>query len=88
MAQPLLPFNNMFGHPSGAKYSREPMEKQWWCVSCLTQIALDTHGRCSTCGSDAVDRILNLSPSSRLPSFEARDRGQTYQRLAAYLPWR
>jgi len=33
------------------------MEKQWWCVSCLAEIELDTHGRCSACGSNAVDRI-------------------------------
>src|SRR5260221_5078100 len=35
----------------------EPKKKPWLCVSCLAQIELDTHGRCSTCGSDAVDRI-------------------------------
>ena len=35
----------------------EAMEKQWWCVSCLAEIELDTHGRCGACGSDAVDRI-------------------------------
>jgi hypothetical protein len=34
------------------------MEKQWWCVSCLAESELDTHGRCSACGSDAVDRIV------------------------------
>jgi len=39
------------------------MRKQWLCVSCLEQIALDSHGRCSTCGSDAVDRIMNLDVS-------------------------
>jgi hypothetical protein len=33
------------------------MKKQWWCVSCLAEIELDNHGRCSACGSDAVDRI-------------------------------
>ena len=33
------------------------MKTQWWCVSCLTQIELDHHGRCGNCGSDAVDRI-------------------------------
>jgi hypothetical protein len=33
------------------------MKKQWCCVSCLTEIELDTHGRCGSCGSDAVDRI-------------------------------
>jgi hypothetical protein len=34
------------------------MEKRWWCVSCFTQIDLDRHGRCSICGSEAVDRII------------------------------
>ena len=34
--------------------SGEPMKKQWWCVSCSEQIALDAHGRCSICESDAV----------------------------------
>lgn len=33
------------------------MEKRWWCVSCLAQISLDKHGRCDTCGSDAVAMI-------------------------------
>jgi hypothetical protein len=36
---------------------REAMKRQWCCVSCLAEIELDTHGRCSSCGSDAVDRI-------------------------------
>jgi hypothetical protein len=46
------------------------MEKQWWCVSCLAEIELDTHGRCDACGSDAVDRIergafaMNVPPES------------------------
>jgi hypothetical protein len=35
----------------------EQMKKQWFCVSCVSQIELDTHGRCSTCGSDAVERV-------------------------------
>jgi hypothetical protein len=34
------------------------MEKQWWCVSCLSEIELDTHGRCSACGSDAIGMIV------------------------------
>jgi hypothetical protein len=33
------------------------MKKQWCCVSCLAEMELDTHGRCGSCGSDAVDRI-------------------------------
>ncbi len=33
------------------------MKEQWWCVDCVATIELDSHGRCSTCGSDAVDLI-------------------------------
>ncbi len=33
------------------------MAKLWFCVSCVSQIDLDTHGRCSVCGSDAVERM-------------------------------
>jgi hypothetical protein len=33
------------------------MAKQWFCVSCVSQIELDIHGRCSVCGSDAVERM-------------------------------
>jgi hypothetical protein len=33
------------------------MIEQWWCGNCGTLIGLDIHGRCSICGSDAVDRI-------------------------------
>lgn len=61
--------------------------KQWWCVSCLAQIALDRHGRCSMCGSDSVDRIergtfqlnhtldpdkIALSECGRTPAKKAR----------------
>jgi len=30
------------------------MKKLWWCVSCSERVALDTHGRCGVCDSDAV----------------------------------
>ena len=33
------------------------VKKQWCCVGCLAEIELDTHGRCGSCGSDAVYRI-------------------------------
>jgi predicted RNA-binding Zn-ribbon protein involved in translation (DUF1610 family) len=36
---------------------RGVIKKQWRCLSCLAEIELDTHGRCSSCGSDAVYRI-------------------------------
>jgi len=38
------------------------MDKEWICISCLNLIDLDIHGRCSTCGSDAVDWV-ELPPS-------------------------
>ena len=27
----------------------------WWCMGCETQVRLDKHGQCETCGSEAVD---------------------------------
>src|ERR1700704_2637751 len=57
LVQLLHAFENMFHSLHGRRQLPEPMKKQWLCVSCLGQIELDTHGRCSTCGSDAVDRI-------------------------------
>ncbi len=33
------------------------MQSRWCCIDCVSEIDLDTHGRCGTCGSDAVDRI-------------------------------
>lgn len=57
------------------------MEKRWWCVSCLEQVTLDKHGRCDTCGSDAVARIspvlsfLTTNEAARpLPSILAATR--------------
>jgi Zn finger protein HypA/HybF involved in hydrogenase expression len=91
-----------FSAPSGAilahlSINREvaTMKTQWWCVSCLTQIQLDSHGRCSNCGSDAVDRIehgafaMNIArnqsaPRPRLlaeaPRMVALTRGEETQR--------
>jgi len=31
------------------------MTNPWWCADCRTPVELDRHGRCHTCGSDAVD---------------------------------
>lgn len=33
------------------------MNRQWWCANCRAPMELDIHGRCGTCGSDAVDGI-------------------------------
>lgn len=89
MAQSLLSTENMFRQPNSSRPAVQKFESYWWCVSCLTQIALDTHGRCSACGSDAVDRIPNLKASgNRLPGSEARDRARFNLRLSALLPWR
>jgi Zn finger protein HypA/HybF involved in hydrogenase expression len=31
--------------------------KRWWCMGCQEQVALDKHGRCEVCESEAVDLI-------------------------------
>ncbi len=31
------------------------MNERWWCLDCRMIVALDIHGRCSTCGSNALD---------------------------------
>ncbi len=31
------------------------MNETWLCLDCRRSIELDPHGRCGTCGSDAVD---------------------------------
>jgi hypothetical protein len=67
MAAALLLRGTMFRHPVGRKEPSPPIVKQWWCVSCLEQIALDSHGRCSNCGSNAVDRIINLEVPATVP---------------------
>lgn len=73
MAHVLLRSPSMFRLLHGRQKPVAAIQKQWLCVSCLEQIALDSHGRCSNCGSDAVDRIPNLEASNRSNlSFELR----------------
>jgi hypothetical protein len=47
------------------------MQSGWCCVDCVSEIDLDTHGRCGTCGSDAVDRITRnkvlMNPGAAVP---------------------
>lgn len=31
------------------------INRNWWCADCRVPTDLDRHGRCGTCGSDAVD---------------------------------
>lgn len=62
---------------------------QWFCASCLSQIALDNHGRCSTCGSDAVDRVAKAEvPARRVPEFDPRPLSRISQRLIAPPVWK
>ncbi len=62
---------------------------QWWCASCLAQIALDNHGRCSACGSDAVDRVAKPELSARrLPDIETRAFVHINQKLVAPPLWK
>ena len=29
--------------------------KRWWCMQCQAKVALNKHGRCEMCESEAVD---------------------------------
>ena len=31
--------------------------ERWWCIDCRSQVDLNKHARCSTCGSEAVDSM-------------------------------
>jgi len=33
------------------------VNRNWWCADCRVPTDLDQHGRCGTCGSDAVDMM-------------------------------
>jgi hypothetical protein len=64
------------------------MENEWWCVSCVTDIELDTHGRCSTCGSDAVDRIARSMTARPGDAVSTRaDRTGHEELVALVLGW-
>jgi rRNA maturation endonuclease Nob1 len=39
--------------------------KLWWCVECQAKVALGKHGRCETCGSEAVDLLEETSELNR-----------------------
>ena len=30
---------------------------RWYCMDCLAEVELDTHGRCCCCESEAVDSM-------------------------------
>ncbi len=57
------------------------MLKQWWCADCRTPAELDRHGRCGTCGSDAVASmerprrtqgnwtVPSMTPMAELPQY-------------------
>lgn len=45
--------------------------KYWWCMGCETQVVLDKHGQCETCGSEAVDFLGEIEDVS--PSVSARN---------------
>jgi hypothetical protein len=43
----------------------------WFCINCNSCINLDKHGRCPTCGSDAVDIAVRpiVTPESLLNTY-------------------
>ena len=47
--------------------------KHWWCMGCETQVRLDKHGQCDTCGSEAVDFLGEIKEVSHAASEGSRD---------------
>ena len=46
-------------------------DRTWWCADCRVPTDLDRHGRCGTCGSDAVDVMMrpnNLGKQTESPA--------------------
>ena len=56
------------------------MQNEWWCMTCVALTKLNAHGRCDTCGSDAVDRA-NRSAPDMLPQASTDSRLQTEGRI-------
>jgi len=42
--------------------------KLWWCVECQKNVGLGKHGKCETCGSEAVDLLPDDSELNRSAS--------------------
>jgi hypothetical protein len=53
----------------------------WFCLNCTSVINLDIHGRCPTCGSDAVD--IAVRPRVTTDALNA-----TYEQLELEKIWR
>jgi hypothetical protein len=39
--------------------------KYWWCAECEAEVGLDRHGRCGSCGSEAVDMMSSEGDLNR-----------------------
>jgi len=56
------------------------VERHWWCVDCRVPTDLDRHGRCGSCGSDAVDMMIRPNPMGK----ELRPAPTAFERLPQY----
>jgi len=56
------------------------VERHWWCVDCRVPTDLDRHGRCGSCGSDAVDMMIRPNPMGK----ELRPAPTVFERLPQY----
>jgi Zn finger protein HypA/HybF involved in hydrogenase expression len=45
--------------------------KLWWCVECQAKVGLGKHGRCESCGSEAVDLMSDNGNLTRSTSAAA-----------------
>jgi hypothetical protein len=49
--------------------------KRWWCMQCQAKVALNKHGRCETCESEAVDPMRASKGLNRPVSSTCKDAG-------------
>ena len=47
--------------------------KLWWCVECQAKVGLGKHGRCETCGSEAVDLLPEENELTGSASMQSSD---------------
>ena len=47
------------------------VSRNWWCADCRVPTDLDRHGRCGSCGSDAVDMMSRPKKLATVTPIEA-----------------
>ncbi|MFZ0416236.1 MAG: hypothetical protein WBE20_15150 [Candidatus Acidiferrales bacterium] len=57
-------------------------DRNWWCADCRVPTDLDRHGRCGTCGSDAVDVMMRPNNLGK----QIHSTAMVFQGLSQFVP--